>query len=82
MNYNYSKEILLNQVDSVKKLVNITMKYSEDIDLVRGRYTIDAKSIMGVFSLDLSRTITIIIHTDDSEIANKFFSDLENVGIK
>lgn len=77
----YSKEILMNQIDSVKKLVNIATKYTEDIDLVRGRYIIDAKSIMGVFSLDLSRKINIVIHTSDIERANKFFTELSDAGI-
>lgn len=77
-----SKEILINDIDLVKKLVNLVTQYEEDIDLVRGRYVIDAKSVMGIFSLDLSRPIIIGIHTDDVEIANKFFADLENIGIK
>ena len=78
----YSKEFLVNEIDSAKKLVNIATKYAEDIDLVRGRYIIDAKSIIGVFSLDLSRKINIVIHTDDIERANKFFSELINNGIQ
>ena len=79
---NYKKEILINQIDAAKALINITSKYTEDIDLVRDRYVIDAKSIMGVFSLDLSKRIIIVIHTYDEAIANKFFADLESVGIK
>ena len=43
------------------------MKYDFDIDLVSGRYAIDAKSIMGIFSLDLSKPIQLNAHTDDAE---------------
>ena len=76
-----SKEILMNDIDLVKKFVDVVTKYSEDIDLIRGRYVIDAKSVMGIFSLDLSKPITIGIHTDDVEVANKFFADLNSLGV-
>ena len=76
-----SKEILMNDIDLVKKFVDVVTKYSEDIDLMRGRYVIDAKSVMGIFSLDLSKPITIGIHTDDEERANAFFADLNSLGV-
>lgn len=43
-----------------------------DIDLVRGRYVIDAKSIMGIYSLDVSQPVSLVIHSDDTNIAEKF----------
>ena len=54
-------------INDVKEFVNIVMKYDFDIDLVSGRYAIDAKSIMGIFSLDLSKPIQLNAHTDDAE---------------
>jgi len=48
------KQILLASINDVKNLVNIVNRYDFDVDLVSGRYVIDAKSIMGIFSLDLS----------------------------
>ncbi|MDO5590572.1 MAG: HPr family phosphocarrier protein [Lachnospiraceae bacterium] len=63
-------KISLNSIDKVKSFVNEITKYDYDFDLVSGRYVIDAKSIMGIFSLDLSKSIDLNIHADDSEIAN------------
>ena len=57
--------ITLNSIDKVKNFVNDITRFDSDFDLVSGRYVIDAKSIMGIFSLDLSRPITLNIHNDD-----------------
>lgn len=61
--------ISLNSIDKVKSFVNELVHYSDvDFDLVSGRYVIDAKSIMGIFSLDLSKPIDLNIHADDEEM--------------
>ena len=61
--------ISLNSIDKVKAFVNDISKYDFDFDLVSGRYVIDAKSIMGIFSLDLSKPINLNIHAeDDSDV--------------
>lgn len=57
--------IMLKSINDVKDFVNIASKYDFDIDLTSGRYVIDAKSIMGIFSLDLSKPIKVTIHSDD-----------------
>ena len=57
----------LNSVDNVKAFVNIVSQYDFDVDLGSGRYVIDAKSIMGIFSLDLSKNIECTIHNNDSD---------------
>ena len=57
--------ILLKSINDVKDFVNIVSKYSYDVDLTSGRYVVDAKSIMGIFSLDLSKPIKVEIHTDE-----------------
>ena len=59
-------EISLNSIDKVKTFVNLINRFDYDFDLVSGRYVIDAKSIMGIFSLDLSKPITLNIHADDA----------------
>ena len=59
-------QISLNSIDKVKSFVNTVTKYDCDFDLISGRYVIDAKSIMGIFSLDLSKSIDLTIHTDDN----------------
>ncbi|MCI8529876.1 MAG: HPr family phosphocarrier protein [Lachnospiraceae bacterium] len=59
-------QISLNSIDKVKSFVNDITKFECDFDLVSGRYVIDAKSIMGIFSLDLSKPIDLNIHSEDS----------------
>lgn len=58
-------KISLNDIDKVKSFVNEVTKFDTDFDLVSGRYVIDAKSIMGIFSLDLSKPIDLNIHSED-----------------
>ncbi len=57
-------KVMLNSIDKVKSFVNDLTKFDCDFDLVSGRYVIDAKSIMGIFSLDLSKPIDLTIHGD------------------
>ena len=59
-------KINLNSIDAVKSFVNAVTKFDSDFDLVSGRYVIDAKSIMGIFSLDLSKPIDLNIHASDN----------------
>ena len=61
-------QISLNSIDKVKTFVNEVNRYDFDFDLVSGRYVIDAKSIMGIFSLDLSKTIDLNIHAEGSKL--------------
>lgn len=59
-------QISLNSIDKVKSFVNDITKFDYDFDLVSGRYVIDAKSIMGIFSLDLSRPIDLNIYAEEN----------------
>ena len=59
-------KICLNSIDKLKAFVNDITKFDSDFDLVSGRYVIDAKSIMGIFSLDLSKNIDLNIHAEDN----------------
>ena len=61
-------QISLTSIDKVKSFVGAISKFDNDFDLVSGRYVIDAKSIMGIFSLDLSKPIDLNIHADDTEL--------------
>ena len=58
--------ISLNSIDKVKAFVNEITKFDNDFDLVSGRYVIDAKSIMGIFSLDPSKPIELNIHSENN----------------
>ena len=62
-----SVQISLQMASQVKKFVNIVQNYSFDIDLRSDRYVVDAKSILGIFSLDLSRPIVCEIHSEKCE---------------
>ena len=63
-------KISLNSIDKVKSFVNDITKFDYDFDLISGRYVIDAKSIMGIFSLDLSKPIDLNIHADGAALDN------------
>ena len=67
-------KILLNSINDVKNFVNLVTRFDFEVDLVSERYVVDAKSIMGIFSLDLSKAIEVKIYSDDCE---EFLSELE-----
>lgn len=67
--------LLLSSINDVKDFVNVVGKYDFDVDLTSGRYVVDAKSIMGIFSLDLSQPIKVEVHSDDCD---KFISELKS----
>ncbi len=60
-------DIKLSSIEDVRNFVNIVSKYEIDIDLSSGRYVVDAKSIMGIFSLDLLKPIKLTAHTDNTD---------------
>ena len=60
-------QISLQMANQVKTFVSIVQKYSYDIDLRSERYVVDAKSILGIFSLDLSKPINVEIHSQDCD---------------
>ena len=62
-----TKTISLNTIVDVKEFVNTVARYDFEVDLVSGRYHIDGKSIMGIFSLDLSKPIKMEIHSADCD---------------
>ena len=62
-----SVPIKLSFAEEVKTFVNIANRYPYDMDLRAGRHVVDAKSILGIFSLDLSQPITLEIYADDCE---------------
>ena len=63
-------QISLNSIGKVKSFVNTISQFEYDFDLISGRYVIDAKSIMGIFSLDLSKPIDLNIHADGAALDN------------
>ena len=58
-------KVLLNDFTKIKKFNNEICKFESDIDLVKGRYVVDAKSTMGIFTLDLSVPIDVVLHGEE-----------------
>lgn len=61
-------QVTINSIDKVKSFVNTITKFDFDVDMVSGRYIIDAKSIMGIFSLDLSNPIDLVVHAEGAQL--------------
>ena len=60
-------KIKLTNVQDIREFVNQVILADYEVDLVQGRYVIDAKSIMGIFSLDLLKPIALTAHADDCD---------------
>lgn len=71
--------IKLATINDVKEFVNTVIQYDFEVDLISGRYAIDAKSIMGIFSLDLSKEIELQAHSDDTD---DFFKAIDKFIVK
>lgn len=59
--------ISINTIDKVKRFVNLTNRCEADVDIISGRLLVDAKSIMGIFSMDLTRPMTLRVHESNIE---------------
>lgn len=70
------KKIHLEGIQDVKKFVNTAGRYEFEVDLQSGRYAVDAKSIMGIFSLDLTKEIQMEIH-GEGETVDEFLKEIE-----
>ena len=70
--------IRLNTIEKVKDFVNRVSTFDCDIDIIYGRYVIDGTSIMGIFSLNLTNPVTVMIHTDDYDELKRFFDMMED----
>ena len=68
----YLSQISLNSIDKVKSFVNAITQFETDFDLISGRYVIDAKSLIGIYTLDLSKPIDVVINSDDDEEIIRF----------
>ena len=66
--------VMLGTINDVKNFVSVVSQCDYDVDLISGRYAVDAKSIMGIFSLDLSKPIKLEAHTDN---ADDFFAKIK-----
>lgn len=60
-------KLVLNSMDKVKRFVQTITKFDGEFDMVSGKYVVDAKSIMGIFSVDLSKPVVLQIHAEENE---------------
>jgi len=74
-----STKITINLKDysKIKHFINAIMQFSDDIDLKRDRYVVDAKSTIGIFTLDLSKPVEVEIHSNDDKEVKKFNEIME-----
>lgn len=70
-------DIRLNDVEKAKRFVNEVSRFDSDVDITLGRYICDAKSILAILSYDLSKPVTIEIHSDDNEEIRRFNEVME-----
>lgn len=69
------KVVRINTMQEADQFNKICSRFDCDMDLARGKYYVDAKSIMGIFSLDLSETLELVADTDEEEKIEEMFSD-------
>ena len=69
--------VTLNDFSKIKKFSSEVVKFESDIDLIKGRYVIDAKSTIGIFTLDLSAPVDVVIHSDNEDEIKRFNEVME-----
>lgn len=74
-------DVSLNTINKVKKFSNIANKFDCDIDVLQGKYIVDGRSIMGIFSLNLTETVTVEIESDDKKEIDRFLKKMEEFRI-
>lgn len=68
------KTVCIKDIKEVQEFNKICTRFTGDVDLVQGKYTIDAKSIMGIFSLNLAEKMDVIVYTEDEQHVNDVFA--------
>ena len=77
----FQKKVKFDTISQVQKFVDAISKIDADFDIIHNRYVIDAKSIMGIFSLDLSTELKLNVHTEDKDIEKNVTGLLKEIGV-
>lgn len=77
----FEKKVSLKTFELCKEYYKITQSLDCDVDLKSDRYVIDAKSLLGIFSLDISKQFICVVHTDNKEVADNYFAELKKIGV-
>ena len=72
-----SVNIKLETIEDIRNFVGILAKYSCDLDLKSGRYTVDARSLMGIFALNWDKPVELVVHSGDDAVADAVFADIK-----
>ena len=72
-------KVILSNIQDIREFVNQVILVEYEVDLIQGRYVIDAKSIMGIFSLDLLSPITLVAHSENTD---SFFASIAKFAVK
>ncbi len=70
-------EIRINTINGIRNFVELASRYPFEVDLSSNRYTVNGKSIMGVASLDKSKPITVVLHSEDEALCAQFIAELK-----
>lgn len=70
-------KVKLNSIARVRKFLEVVSVMPEDVDIIVGRYIVDAKSALGIFSIDLTRVLTVKVHTTDPATCKEFRQKIE-----
>lgn len=73
--------IKFDTIAQIKEFIDAIQPFSADFDLVHNRYIIDAKSIMGIFSMDLSKPLTLVVHSDSDVVKNQVKAELKRLNL-
>lgn len=73
--------IILNTLERVKRFGNIAIKFDSDIDVIRNKYIVDGKSVLGIFTLDLRKPVDVEIHSSDEKEIRRFNEAMEEFKI-
>ena len=69
--------ILLNEISKINRFVSVVNQFESDVDISKNRYLVNGKSIMGIYSLDLSEPVVVHIHNTNNEELEKFKEVME-----
>ena len=73
------KTISLNTINKARKLRDVACEYDIDMDVKHERTIVDAKSFMGIMSLDLAKPVILVLHTDNDELADSIFERIKDL---
>lgn len=75
--------VVIDTIDKIKEFVNVAMSSKlETIDVKSGRFTVDARSIMGIFSLNVSEPVDVVVENGNDTDTEKFFNAIEKFVVK